>query len=64
MLELKKIFMCMCEHVCYLCIGAIRDQKRVLDPPDLELQEDISHLVWIMATKLVSSGRATSTLNH
>lgn len=56
--------MCMCEHVCYLCIGAIRDQKRVLDPPDLELQEDISHLVWIMATKLVSSGRATSTLNH
>lgn len=54
----------MCEHVCYLCIGAIRDQKRVLDPPDLELQEDISHLVWIMATKLVSSGRATSTLNH
>lgn len=38
----------MCVSVCYLCVGAIRGQKTVLDTPELERQEDVMPLMWVI----------------
>jgi hypothetical protein len=47
-------------HAC----NAFRSQKRAADPPELELQEVVSHLVGVMGTEVGSFGRAEFTLNH
>lgn len=39
-------------------------QKRPSDPLELELQVAVSHLVWVLGTKLGSSVRAAKTLSH
>lgn len=46
----------------HLCVDARRDQKRKLDPLELELLMVVS-LVWVLRTKLESSGRIVGTLN-
>lgn len=43
--------------------GAYRGQKRVSDPLELELQEVVSHLIWMLGIELRSYGRAVSALN-
>lgn len=45
-------------------IGAFIGQKGISDLPELELQVVGSHVTWVLGTKLGSSKRATSTLNH
>jgi hypothetical protein len=51
-------------YVCAPCIiSAYRNQKRVSDPPGLELETFVSHHV-NAGNQLESSGRATSAFNH
>lgn len=59
-LRKKKKFIFIC--VRHLCVDARRDQKRKLDPLELELLTVVS-LVWVLRTKLESSGRIVGTLN-
>ena len=47
-------------HVCYICAGARGGLKRVSDSLKLELQVGVSHPVWMLGGKPVSSGRAVS----
>lgn len=42
--------------------GSLRDQKKVLNPPKLGLQV-VSHLIWMLGTKLKSFAKAVSTLS-
>lgn len=42
--------------------GACRDQKRMLDPLDLELQAPVMDQTWVLGTKLLSSARVISAL--
>lgn len=44
------------------CARECRDQKRVSNPPELELQVVISLLTWVLGAKLDSSGRAEKML--
>ena len=44
----------------YICAG----QKRVLDPLELELQEVVSCLTWVLGAELRSSARVAHILNH
>ena len=37
---------------------------KVLDPLELQLKIVVSHLTWVLGTKLQFSGKATSALNH
>ena len=55
--------MCVCVCVCMYII-AYEDQKRVLHPLDLESHVVVSHLTWVLGTKLESPGRVESTLHH
>lgn len=63
-----KIFYLMCMHVCaymYVCALVIcRNQERVSDPPELELQALVGCPIWVLGTELGSSTKAASTLNH
>ena len=45
-----------------VCVGAHGDQKRVLDPLELEFQVVVSCLMWVLGTKPRSSARAANTL--
>lgn len=45
-------------------IGAFIGQKGVSDLLELELQVVGNHVTWVLGTKLGSSERITSTLNH
>lgn len=51
------MYLCVYVHV---CAGAGRRQK-ILDVPELELQSGRSYLMWILGTKLRSSGRASTS---
>lgn len=51
-------------HVCHVCMGTWGGQKRVLDPMQLELQGAMSHLTWVLETKLMSSEKEESSLNY
>ena len=42
-------------------VSVHRDRKRVLDLPELELQEVVSCLVWVLGIELGSSAKAEST---
>lgn len=48
------LYICLSEHmyVYQLCIGAQGSQKRVSDPPELELHMVVSHLMWVVGTEL------------
>jgi hypothetical protein len=55
--------MCMvvCLHAC--AYSDLKDQKRVLEPLELELQRIVNHHV-LLEVELISSGRVASALNH
>jgi hypothetical protein len=38
--------------------------QKVIDPRELEVQMVVSHLMWVLTTKLGSSGRAVNALNN
>jgi hypothetical protein len=42
----------MCACVCHLCMGAFRDQKRVLDPLKMELFVVVGQAVWVLGTEV------------
>lgn len=44
--------------------SAFKVQKRVLDPPKLQLQMALSHLMWVLGTELQASARGASDLGH
>lgn len=47
----------MCVRVCvYVHVGAQGTQKRALNSLRQELQVVVSHLIWVLRTKLGSSG--------
>lgn len=50
---------CVCVHVS----AVLRWQKRVLDPPELELPAVVSPSRWVEGTELGSSVRAIGALN-
>lgn len=54
------VSVCGCMHV-HVCIGTLGSRKRVLDPMELQLQEGVSCLMWVLATELRSSGKAVYT---
>lgn len=52
------VCVCMCVHMCmYMCMcmcdNACGSQKRVLDPLELELQEVVSHRLWVLGEQQV-----------
>lgn len=47
----------------YVNAGNCSSQKRVSDPLGWKLQLVVSHLIWVLETKLRSSPRAVCTLN-
>ena len=51
--------------MCTMCVlAAHRDQKRVSDSLELELQMVVSHLTWVLEIESQDSGREASALNH
>ena len=44
-------------------VSAHSSQKRASDPRELEIQEVLSQLMWVIKTKLLSSARTRSALN-
>lgn len=42
----------MCMYVCYMCTGALRDQKRASNPLELGLQAAVSCLMRVLRTEL------------
>lgn len=64
-LELTHIldFTFRCTYVPELSVpGACRNQKRASDLLELELQVVMSRLIWVLGTKLQSSGKAVTPL--
>lgn len=57
------IYDCVYVCLCYPHVGTLRGQKRVCDALELELQAVVSYPVWVLGTKLESSGRALRALN-
>lgn len=55
--------MCVYVHI-YMCAVARVGQKRVSGPLQLESQEVVSCLMYILGTKLSSSARSTVALKH
>jgi hypothetical protein len=49
------------DHVCGLPQGL---EEAYGSSQELELQEIVSHVMWVLGTKLGFSGRAARTLNH
>lgn len=47
------------------CVHAVltEDQKRVSNSLDMDLQEVVSHVMWLLGTESRSSARSTATLN-
>jgi hypothetical protein len=57
---LRYFFIHLYVQVTHVQVG---DQKRAPDSLELELQEVASHPVWVLTTKLKSSGEAASALD-
>lgn len=51
-------------QVCAFDYSAHGDQRRALGPRELELQAAVTHLMWILETKLESSRIAVNALNQ
>ena len=47
--------------ICYMCVDTCTGKKRVLDPPELELQKSGSCLIWMLGIELMSSGITANT---
>ena len=62
-------FLCVYVNVCYLFVHHIHalacgDQKKALEPLELDLQITMSLLVWVLGTEPGSSKRTTNALNE
>jgi hypothetical protein len=55
------VFIWVATHV---CAGGHRDQERALDRLELEWQETVSCLTWVLGTVLRSFSRTANALNH
>lgn len=55
------MFMCGSMH---MNAGAQQDQKRASDTQDLKIQVASSRQTWVLKSKLLSSAKASGTLNH
>ena len=51
-------------HTHHGCTGAQGSQKRMSRPLELELKVSVTHLAWLLGTKVRSSARAVYSLNH
>lgn len=61
-LDLSYFYVCVCQYVSvHTCAGVYRDQRTVGEPLKLELQADVSCLIWVLRTKRRASARAAST---
>lgn len=49
--------------VYYLCVCTLGDQKRLSNPLELELQEVVSYLVWVLGIELGSFEKLGHALN-
>lgn len=49
--------------VWYACEDPCGNQEHISDTLELELEEIVSYLMWVLKTKLLSSARAASFLN-
>ena len=47
----------------HMCVDVDGGQWRAVDALELELQEFVSHPLWVLGTRLRTSGRAVSALN-
>lgn len=47
-----------------VCVQEHTGQEKLLDPLEVELQVVVNGPVWVLETKLGSSGRRSSTLDH
>lgn len=66
-IDFKEKFNFIYAYVCiYLnvCFGICGDQKRKLSPLELELLGVLSCMTWVLGTKLGSSARTVSVLDH
>lgn len=51
--------------LCVPCLSRYMwEQKKVLNPLELELHMVVGHLMWLLGTKLGCSARKASALNH
>lgn len=55
------VYMCMCGFV-YIHAGVPRGQTRAQDPLELESEEAVSCLMWVLGTKLGFSARTMQAL--
>lgn len=46
-----------CLSICNVCLGGPGSQKMVFDPLELELQEVVNNLMWVLGFELASSGK-------
>lgn len=52
-----------CLYVCYVHTVFTKRQKRVSNSLDIDLQEAVSHVMWVLGIESRSSVRTTTTLN-
>jgi hypothetical protein len=55
---------CTCAHICHVCPGTCRSQKKVSDPLELEFQEVVNPWMLGVRTELRPTARAASVLNY
>jgi hypothetical protein len=55
--------MCLCGYV-YLSTGALKSQKEVLSPLELELLAFVGHWMWVLGTELRSSAKAVIAFKY
>lgn len=49
-------YACDSVYIYHMCASACRDQKRVMDSLEIELQAVVTYPMWVLGTQLCSSG--------
>ena len=60
------MYVCVCGHTCrfvHMSTSAHKDQKRTSAPLELEYQQVVGYPMWMLATELWSSAKASSVPN-
>lgn len=67
-LNRKKYYFKLCVsvfvNICHMTTGKHKVKKRAQDHMDMELQEVVNHLIWVLRTILRSFGRAVCTFYY
>lgn len=60
------VYVCVCHLVCvyHMHAGGCKSQKRTLDPLELELQEVVSHPMWVLGIQPGSTIRAANSFKY